>query len=60
MNLPKSQRRGAILILGMLALSKKDVLMDKVDVMLKIGLGPTGKVSTDLHDAINILILFLG
>jgi len=31
MNLPKPQRRGVILILGMLALSKKDVLMDKVE-----------------------------
>jgi len=60
MNLPKPQRRGAILILGMLALSKKDVLMDKVDVMLKIGLGPKGKVSIDFHNAITILILFLG
>jgi len=50
MNLPKPQRRGTILILGMLALSKKDVLMDKVDVMLKVGLGHRGQVSVELHD----------
>ena len=44
-HLPKPQRRGAIIILGMLALAKRSVLTDKVDVMLKIGLGPLGKVS---------------
>jgi len=60
MNLPKPQRRGAILILGMFALSKKDVLMDKVDVMLKVGLGPRGKVSIDLYDAVTTLMSFLG
>ena len=42
--LPKPQRRGAIIILGMLALAKRSVLTDKVDVMLKVGLGPLGKV----------------
>ncbi|KIM35665.1 hypothetical protein M413DRAFT_449620 [Hebeloma cylindrosporum] len=48
MNLPKAQRRGAILILGMFALSKKDVLMDKVEVMLKVGLGARGKADLTL------------
>ena len=42
--LPKPQRRGAIIILGMLALAKRSVLTDKVAVMLKVGLGPLGKV----------------
>jgi condensin complex subunit 1 len=60
MNLPKPQRRGTILILGMLALSKKDVLMDKVDVMLKVGLGSRGKVSVDFHALVTILIAFIG
>ena len=59
-NLPKPQRRGTILILGMLALSKKDVLMDKVDVMLQVGLGHRGKVSVDFHDPITILISIIG
>lgn len=58
MNLPKPQRRGTILILGMLALSKKDILMDKVDVMLKVGLGSRGKVSAELHDPVTILIVY--
>ena len=43
-HLPKPQRRGAIIILGMLALAKRSVLTDKVDVMLRVGLGPLGKV----------------
>ncbi|CAO3636786.1 unnamed protein product [Mucor hiemalis] len=42
----KSQRRGAIIILGMLAKAKTKIVSDKIDVMLKIGLGPLGK--TDL------------
>ncbi|KAJ7598958.1 non-SMC mitotic condensation complex subunit 1-domain-containing protein [Mycena floridula] len=41
--LPKPQRRGAIVILGMLALATRDVLKDRVDVMLKHGLGSRGK-----------------
>jgi len=47
-HLPKPQRRGAIIILGMLAVAKRSVLTDKVDVMLKIGLGPLGRVGTFL------------
>ncbi|ESK88528.1 chromosome condensation complex protein [Moniliophthora roreri MCA 2997] len=44
--LPKPQRRGAIIILGMLALAKRNVLADRVETMLKVGLGALGK--TDL------------
>lgn len=45
MHLPKEQRRGAIIILGMLAIAKpRDVLGDRVEVMLKVGLGKLGKV----------------
>ena len=43
--LPKQQRRGAIIIIGMLALARRSVVQDRVDVLLKIGLGPMGKVS---------------
>lgn len=44
----KSQRRGAIIILGMLAKAKTKVVSDKIDVMLKIGCGPLGKADLDL------------
>lgn len=46
--LAKPQRRGAIIILGMLALATRSVLNDKVDVMLKVGLGPFGKADLTL------------
>ncbi|KAG6901621.1 hypothetical protein C0995_009894 [Termitomyces sp. Mi166 len=46
--LPKAQRRGAIAILGMLAIAKRSVLTDRVDIMLKIGLGPFGKADLTL------------
>ena len=39
----KQQRRGAI---GMLALARRSVVQDWVDVFLKIGLGPMGKACT--------------
>lgn len=42
----KQQRRGAIIIIGMLALARRSVVQDRVDVLLKIGLGPMGKVGT--------------
>ncbi|KAH8113838.1 non-SMC mitotic condensation complex subunit 1-domain-containing protein [Phellopilus nigrolimitatus] len=41
--LPRQQRRGAIIILGMLALAKRNVVTDRVDTLLKIGLGPCGR-----------------
>ncbi|KAI8645568.1 non-SMC mitotic condensation complex subunit 1-domain-containing protein [Parasitella parasitica] len=44
----KSQRRGAIVILSMLAKTKTKVVSDKIDLMLKIGLGPLGKEDMDL------------
>ncbi|KAG0695301.1 non-SMC mitotic condensation complex subunit 1-domain-containing protein [Suillus ampliporus] len=46
--LPLSQRRGAIIILGMLALSKRTIISEKVDTLLKIGLGPFGKADLTL------------
>ncbi|KAF7330363.1 Condensin complex subunit 1 [Mycena venus] len=47
-SLPKAQRQGAIIILGMLALAKRGVLTDHVDVMLKVGLGHLGKADLTL------------
>lgn len=44
--LPRQQRRGAIIILGMLATARRGILTDRVDIMLKTGLGQLGK--TDL------------
>lgn len=44
--LPKPQRRGAIIILGMLALARRSVVTERVDTLLKVGLGPLGKVSS--------------
>jgi hypothetical protein len=42
--LPKPQRRGAIIILGMLALARRSVVTERVDTLLRVGLGPLGKV----------------
>ncbi|KAK0494600.1 non-SMC mitotic condensation complex subunit 1-domain-containing protein [Armillaria luteobubalina] len=48
--LPKAQRRGAIVILGMLALAKHNILseLDHVDTMLKVGLGALGRADLTL------------
>lgn len=43
--LPKAQRRGAVIILGMLALARRSVVADRVETLVKIGLGSLGKVS---------------
>ncbi|KIO11298.1 hypothetical protein M404DRAFT_127590 [Pisolithus tinctorius Marx 270] len=42
-SLPAYQRRGAVIILGMLALAKRSIVEEKVDILLKIGLGKLGK-----------------
>jgi hypothetical protein len=42
---PKPQRQGAIIILGMLAVAKREVVTEQVENLLKIGLGPHGMVS---------------
>ncbi|KAH9887887.1 non-SMC mitotic condensation complex subunit 1-domain-containing protein [Cubamyces lactineus] len=44
--LPRMQRRGAVIILGMLALAKRSVVADRVETLVKVGLGDRGK--TDL------------
>ena len=38
------QRRGAVIILGMLALAKRSVVADRVETLVKVGLGDRGKV----------------
>ncbi|CDZ96307.1 mitotic chromosome condensation-related protein [Phaffia rhodozyma] len=47
-DIPRPQRRGAIIILGMLAIAKKEIIVDRVDVLLRIGLGPLGKADLTL------------
>jgi hypothetical protein len=42
--LPREQRRGAIIILGMLAVANRSVVSEKVETLIKIGLGSLGKV----------------
>ncbi|KAI5475738.1 hypothetical protein MNV49_000900 [Pseudohyphozyma bogoriensis] len=42
-DIPRFQRRGAIIILGMFAAPKPEVVADQVETLLKIGLGPHGK-----------------
>ncbi|KAF8137642.1 non-SMC mitotic condensation complex subunit 1-domain-containing protein [Boletus edulis] len=47
-SLPACQRRGAIIILGMFALAKRNVVSERVDVLLRVGLGPLGKADLTL------------
>ncbi|KAF9233399.1 non-SMC mitotic condensation complex subunit 1-domain-containing protein [Melanogaster broomeanus] len=42
-SLPACQRRGAIIILSMFALAKRSIVSEKVDILLRVGLGPLGK-----------------
>ncbi|OSD04955.1 hypothetical protein PYCCODRAFT_1385425, partial [Trametes coccinea BRFM310] len=41
--LPKQQRRGAVIILGMLALAKREVVVERRETLVKVGLGDRGK-----------------
>ncbi|GJJ71787.1 condensin complex subunit 1 [Entomortierella parvispora] len=47
-DIPNPQRRGAIIILGMLAKAKPDIVAQKIDIILKIGLGKHGKADLAL------------
>ncbi|PWZ02320.1 hypothetical protein BCV70DRAFT_198602 [Testicularia cyperi] len=38
----KAQRRGAIIVLGMLATARREIISERIDVLLKVGLGPLG------------------
>jgi condensin complex subunit 1 len=42
-DISRSQRRGAIIVLGMLALAEPDIVVKELETILKIGLGPLGK-----------------
>ena len=42
--IPRFQRRGAIITLGMFAQPKPEVVADHVETLLKIGLGSLGRV----------------
>lgn len=43
-DIPRDQRRGAIMILGMLAAPKPEVVTDNLEKVIAIGLGAIGKV----------------
>ncbi|KAF9195978.1 Condensin complex subunit [Haplosporangium sp. Z 11] len=47
-DIPNPQRRGAIIILGMLAKAKPDIVAQKIETILKIGLGKHGKADLAL------------
>jgi condensin complex subunit 1 len=47
-DISKTQRRGAIIILGMLALADPDIVGREVDTLLGIGLGELGKADLEL------------
>ncbi|WP_283646599.1 hypothetical protein, partial [Marinovum algicola] len=40
--IPRAQRRGAIMVLSMLASARKEIVADRLETLLKIGLGPLG------------------
>ncbi len=44
----KSQRRGAIIVLGMLALADPDIIVKEMQAMLQIGLGNLGRADLSL------------
>jgi condensin complex subunit 1 len=45
-DISRAQRRGAIIVLGMIALAEPDVVVKETDTMLRVGLGQLGR--TDL------------
>lgn len=40
--IPRAQRRGAIIVLSMLAVARKEIVADHIDTLLGVGLGPLG------------------
>ncbi|KIN00875.1 hypothetical protein OIDMADRAFT_103603 [Oidiodendron maius Zn] len=44
----KSQRRGSIIVLGMLATAKPEIVLGEIETMLRIGLGSLGKSDLQL------------
>jgi hypothetical protein len=49
-DIPTPQRRGAIIILGMLAKAYKETIADNVDLLLRVGLGSFGAVRINDDD----------
>lgn len=47
-DISKTQRRGAIIILGMLALADSEIVAREVDTLLRIGLGQFGRMDLEL------------
>jgi condensin complex subunit 1 len=47
-DISKTQRRGAIIILGMLALADSDIVTREIDTLLNIGLGHLGRADLEL------------
>ena len=42
-DISRNQRRGAIMVLGMLAMADPDIVIREMETMLRIGLGPLGR-----------------
>ncbi|UZJ56124.1 hypothetical protein CBS101457_005444 [Exobasidium rhododendri] len=42
-SIPRGQRRGAIIILSMLSIAKKEIVAEHINTLLGIGLGPLGE-----------------
>ncbi|KAL9602936.1 MAG: hypothetical protein Q9219_001461 [cf. Caloplaca sp. 3 TL-2023] len=47
-DISKNQRRGAIIVLGMLALADPDIVIKEMSTMLRVGLGPLGRADLAL------------
>ena len=47
-DISRSQRRGAIIVLGMLAMADPDIVVKEMETMLKIGLGSLGRADLAL------------
>ena len=57
--IPRYQRRGAIIVLGMFALAKREIVTERTDTLLKVGLGSLGKVGGE-GSLFSYLILWFG
>lgn len=52
--LPKQQRRGAVMILGMLAVASPKIVETRREDLIKIGLGARGKVNRQIKHVPNL------
>lgn len=53
----KEQRRGAIMVLNMFAKAKMEIVQKQIDLLLNIGLGQLGKVSTLINIHVTCYII---